>query len=1109
MSLLWHQIKKDVLRLRWLLGLWSILIVLQAALLATSAFVSRGWALHLAYKLVAMLLPLLQILAMVVIVPLLVHEEPLVGTTAAWFTRPLSRRMLLASKTSFILAALVVAPLAAELVALKVNDARPSELALAAAEIALTQCGLVAALAALAALTPNFARFMTWGAAVWIVHTLAASGLMIRSMLGGAEGLLALADRAALRTSMVVSLGSALVAGAAVVAHQYLTRRTRRSVVIAVCGLVASFLLSMDWTWKRPLRPAAPTGRGVVQLWVDPESVSSMDAFSLQTLAHPRKKVSARVDCVRTPPNTFCEIDDLRGTLKYQDGSAVPVEQPRGPSLPRLHTASLERALGGPSIVNSGLLSADADLFEIDRAVYTQRGQTPAVLEGDGTVTLKRYRVVEALPLQRGAFHADGAERVTITDVLRGPGTCQVVLLQRKLRLLLSDRPDALPGFAATLFGPVSYVLVNTERKQAFVPEFVPSFNLGETLSQMMPAAQRVSHEAVSLMFTSESRFEKRPRLDDAWLDGASLVLVEADVQGRAAAHFSVPDFVLARSEMESAHVRPPELEGGLTPAQYYERGVAFLEDGLGHPIDGHHALLAAKLHLTKAVQGDPDLTAGYAGLALVAAANRDAPGSPRATAKSWLEKAQPAGPSDPVALRVEAYLVDAEQGDPAAVMERAVARSPGVAAYWRDLGYFRSKYYRLRKADEAYDRALETEPGPVEAARVHAQRAESYAQLRAGEARPAYEKAVALRPDFAPYWARLCQVRLDAGDCRAAGEAGRRARGLAASGTARSCLTRVALCLGHVDETAEEIKDAWGWDLVAIGDFFRDKGDETRARAYYQRARLNADDPVLAVSSSELERRHGGAAKAWPVLQPALAAYPLDPDVLAQAAVLQRTAGERKRALDLAAQALEARLDGKTRKRLDTAFGRDPDYARVRGRITERVEGLFDHYERKYDYQYLRRDLATTQWVIGHAGATHKDREAVPYVIPYLRESAFADTRAKAADALWYIGDRRAVPAMLAALSDPDLKVQGFAASGLGDLGDPAAVDPLLDLFVRLPDNRDETKARIADALGKLGDTRALPPIRDSLSKIKDPAYVRWARPAVARLEALPATPR
>jgi hypothetical protein len=845
MSLVWHQIKKDGWRLRWLLVLWAVLVVLQSGLLMASALVAQGWAVHLAYKLVAMVLPLLQFLLLILIVPLLVHEEPLVGTTAAWFTRPLSRGTLLASKAAFVFVVLVLAPLAAELVALRANDARADELGLAAAEIALTQWGVVAAVAALAALTPNFARFMTWGAAVWTVQTLAASALMVRFMLGGTDDLLEWAARpGAFRASMLVSLGSAVVAGTAVVVHQYLTRRTRRSVVFAICGLVASLVLSVSGAWLRPRRAEASTASASVVLSLDPDSVFAVDAFSLQTVAQPRKKISARADCARTAPATFCEIDELHGTLKYPDGGVVPVERSRrGFSLARVHKRPLEQALGGATVVTS--VVDLADLFEVEQAVYAQRGQTPAVLEGNAAVTLKRYRVVATLPLRRGAFHAEGADRVTITDVLRGPGTCQVLLLHRRLRLLLSDEPDSAPSFAAGLLEPVSHVLVNAERRQAFVPEFMPRSNFGETLSQMMPGGQRVSHDPASLMFTSESRFEKRPKLDDAWLADASLVLVAADEQGHASAQVAVPDFILDDS-VPRDYVRTWPVEEGLTPAQYQERGLARVEDGLGYPLDGGRALSQAKAYFTKAVQGDPDLSEAYAGLALVAAGT-DAPAPARRnSAKVWLEKAGLAG-ADPMAQRVEAYLLDAEQGDAVAVMERVVTQSPNVAPYWRDLGYFRAKAWRLRRAAEAFDRALETRPDPIDAARVQAQRGQSYFVVsRPAEARAAFERSVTLRPDYAPYWAQLCEARLAGGDCRAARDAARQSRGVAANSTAHSCLVRADICLGQVDESSEEIKGAWAGTSSRsatsseAGETRRERARRTSARNCHWRTRIS-----------------------------------------------------------------------------------------------------------------------------------------------------------------------------------------------------------------------------------------------------------------------------
>src|SRR6185503_11811994 len=96
--------------------------------------------------------------------------------------------------------------------------------------------------------------------AIWIVQTLAASASTIRLMLGGTDALVEWAARPdALRAGMLLSLGWAVVAGTAVVVHQYLTRRTRRSVILAICGLVVSLGLSLSEAWLRPRRAQAAT----------------------------------------------------------------------------------------------------------------------------------------------------------------------------------------------------------------------------------------------------------------------------------------------------------------------------------------------------------------------------------------------------------------------------------------------------------------------------------------------------------------------------------------------------------------------------------------------------------------------------------------------------------------------------------------------------------------------------------------------------------------------------------------------------------------------------------------------------------------------------------
>jgi HEAT repeat protein len=74
------------------------------------------------------------------------------------------------------------------------------------------------------------------------------------------------------------------------------------------------------------------------------------------------------------------------------------------------------------------------------------------------------------------------------------------------------------------------------------------------------------------------------------------------------------------------------------------------------------------------------------------------------------------------------------------------------------------------------------------------------------------------------------------------------------------------------------------------------------------------------------------------------------------------------------------------------------------------------------------------------------------------------------AATALGAIGDFRATPALVSVLHDPEINLPGIAAQALGELGDPAAIEPLIgamDAAVSL------NKARMVEALGKLEGKR------------------------------------
>lgn len=74
-------------------------------------------------------------------------------------------------------------------------------------------------------------------------------------------------------------------------------------------------------------------------------------------------------------------------------------------------------------------------------------------------------------------------------------------------------------------------------------------------------------------------------------------------------------------------------------------------------------------------------------------------------------------------------------------------------------------------------------------------------------------------------------------------------------------------------------------------------------------------------------------------------------------------------------------------------------------------------------------------------------------------------------------IHDRRAVDAIIGALSDADPKIQQFAAEELGEMRNPMAVDPLIEMLHRNSANSDIPRSA-AWALGRIGDAKAAEPL-------------------------------
>jgi HEAT repeat protein len=106
------------------------------------------------------------------------------------------------------------------------------------------------------------------------------------------------------------------------------------------------------------------------------------------------------------------------------------------------------------------------------------------------------------------------------------------------------------------------------------------------------------------------------------------------------------------------------------------------------------------------------------------------------------------------------------------------------------------------------------------------------------------------------------------------------------------------------------------------------------------------------------------------------------------------------------------------------------------------------------------------------------EDRRAVAPLIALLEDAASAD-RSAAATALGQLKDPRATAPLLDALAQSDAELGGAAARALGRLGDTSAVPALI---IQLKHLNAGVRSSAAMALGQLGDERALAPLIEAL---------------------------
>ena len=202
-------------------------------------------------------LAILKVCLLTVIVSQLVQKDSTVGSTAFWLSRPISAKRLLASKVVFLLVAVVLPVLVVEILLLSVRGVIPEDILRSVPQIVFLHILPVAVAMMLASVTSNLPRLIFLGVIalvalplLWFVLSYLFTAVSGTVNVENDDVPLAMPIPPPSYSSFLIGILLVLVGtSGAVVANQYLTRRTMLSRALFFSGVLVA-LLSMGF-WSR------------------------------------------------------------------------------------------------------------------------------------------------------------------------------------------------------------------------------------------------------------------------------------------------------------------------------------------------------------------------------------------------------------------------------------------------------------------------------------------------------------------------------------------------------------------------------------------------------------------------------------------------------------------------------------------------------------------------------------------------------------------------------------------------------------------------------------------------------------------------------------------
>ena len=548
MNLVAHQFKKDLRRTSLLLGLWSFMIIIQVSLIGVNpkpGDLLLSWSLPIA----GMVLSTINSILVLVMIPILVHQEPLVGTKAFWFTRPISRTDLLCSKALYVLL-LVALPILIKCISFFAHGVTFHDVMLAIPQLAIQECTWIFMITAVAVLTPNFARFAIVGAIIGVVWYLFSFTLQMYMVLNNPMYALTMIGTKGMSRMLASSLVT-IAFGLAIVLVQYLSRRTKLAISLVIIGALLSLSATYLWPWdylkggtpttKKTLHKESNFNEGQISAKLS-GSVNANDQLGFRG-GPPLKQVNGTVSFIGVPQEFFVRVDSIKAELKTTKGDSVSVQPPQN-MITGMDKAlkPMEAALGGIRIFDMDGISLPCGLFSISSEEFARYSGSLLNFAAEIKCTVSKYRISSELELKKGAKASHGSEHLLVNEVLNKPNGVDVLMEVQRLNLIFGPHPEA-NGMPDILHQNTVYLLVNRKLKQAVARKSDFSFNP----MKFMNKGRILESEPLTLSFGAENKrsgdYAYRPVLDQAWLKDAVIVRLDPEPVATFTQKLEVPGF--------------------------------------------------------------------------------------------------------------------------------------------------------------------------------------------------------------------------------------------------------------------------------------------------------------------------------------------------------------------------------------------------------------------------------------------------------------------------------------------------------------------------------------------------------------------------------------